>query len=219
MSKYLNWKLLSITAVVQAAIVLLLLHFLRPSEPSKQVQTVPLTNAIAVAESLVRTQEDLSECIAELAAAMHSSNTKSNKKWVLTAHNGRTSRSYTDGDYTIISLPLFKGTNDYAIRLYCSYYNGFTERTADSWVEAGEYKKARKLYQLLQHFTPWAGEGIYVPKIALLDKLEKGDNVQANTQKYLAFALETPVKMILSGIENIPPMMVTNLLDVAQVKP
>ena len=177
-------------------------------------QTKVYTNAV----DLIKAQADeinaRSRLLYELAAERYSVNTKSNKKWVLTMHHGRKIRRYTDGNYTVVSLPIFEPGDEPALCNYCTHYNSLAARAADLKAQAGEYTEAKRFYKLLVHFDCGDLKKDYERKLTYLDKLERKEDVEVNLKKFMELSIPLGLTVDFSEIEKIQPIAVTNLLEI-----
>lgn len=169
-------------------------------------------------EQLVEAINSFSRLLADLAAERYSSS--SNESVILTLHEGKLIEKYTDGKYTIVSLPIFQSSDRTALCVYVENYNAFHLATADKAVGVGRYSEAKELYEVLLHFTRCSDltKEILEKRLPLLKKLEVGEENENNLKKFRElnqFYGTPPRRIDFSQIEK-RATVVKNVLDIRQ---
>lgn len=173
----------------------------------------PLLANSPVEKHLLDENQSLSRVLAELAAERYSFHSNRNEVWIFTIHQGSKPRKYTDKKYTVVSLPLDNLTHESALTRYVDLYNRHNEKAADALVKAGNYSEAREIFGLLLHYNrSGVGKAELIRRLTLLDKLDKGEEMQDNLRKFMDLFVDSAAHLGFADIETIPPIVVTNLL-------
>lgn len=201
-----GFKLLTLAAILAGVIITKSDDAVDP--PAAQSGRVPY-------DRLLDEVNSLSGFLWELAAERYSAVSKRGEVWILTVHDGWNIRKFKDKKYTVVSLPAVQPINKIGLCRYAAQYNALNEQAADQMVKNGRYKDARELYQLVLRFhcPDEAPKEQVEQKLSILDKLEKGQNVEANLKEFGELTLELGSLLDLSGIDRIQPKEVTNLLN------
>lgn len=155
----------------------------------------------------------LCSALAELAIQRYEEDGKSGKISILTLQtNNFDFAKYADNDFELVCLPVVASDDWKGFCRYAYDYNECNIKKADLMVQAGQYKQARKIYQLLLRFDPC---GLQTPRLKArllcLDKLEKheevSDNIKLFTDNCGCGALTD-----WGQLRNLKPTFVTNLL-------
>ena len=150
----------------------------------------------------------------ELAAERYAANTNRNQKWILTTHDGMEILKFTDKKHTVVSLPAFLPNDAIALSLYAAHYNALSERAADLKAKAGNYDEPIELYRLLLHFDRSDTKERRKKKLALLQKLKRGEDVETTTRQFMELSDDLGTLINFHQLERITPAVVTNLLEV-----
>jgi hypothetical protein len=149
----------------------------------------------------------------ELANERFDEDRKANRKCLMSAHWQNPALTFTDGEFTVISLPYVQHT-EYGIRLYCNHYNSFVEYEADTAVKEGRYPEAEKRLRLLKHFGNEELWPSYDQKLELMKNIRNNKNEDPAFAKYMELS-NTPYSVLrLSSLRKEQPTPVTNLLEV-----
>jgi hypothetical protein len=133
---------------------------------------------------------------------------------ILTSHEGLNIVSFTDKDFTVISLAAPLPDENIALSRYTSHYNSISEHAADLQVLDGHYDEPARVYRLLVHFGDAANKEKLVKKLSLLESLQRGTNVVEDRRKLAALSTDLCTIMKLDTLDKVKPTVVTNLLDV-----
>jgi hypothetical protein len=171
-------------------------------------------------EATVLTENtSLSAVLFDLAAANWEKDTKDGQLKILTLHDWSDEQEilkFTDTRYMVISIPILSDGDLLGFCRYAASYNAFTMKAADEKVKAGNYKQARQIYELLKHFDCCdVLKARLDPRLECLTRLEKGENVVDNLERFSKLFDNLGSLTGLSKADQIPPKLVTNLLDVA----
>lgn len=172
----------------------------------------------ATAKEMVKELNSAASALFDLAGERFAANEKRHAVWIMTLHDASKSLEvlkYTDGRITVVALPVVVPDGELGLRRYVNAYNAYNVKSADLKVKAGRYKEARELYSLLLHFDPQGAlaEGVR-RRLAHLEKLEKGDDVQKNLKELMDLFTDLSPSL-LAGIEDVRPTPATNLLEVS----
>lgn len=117
----------------------------------------------------------LGQIMYELAAERHTDNADRGEMWIMTVHRGTTIRKYSDGRFTVVSLPIVHPDVRIGLCRYAAQYNALNVVDADRLVMNGRYEDARRIYNLVLHFDR-CGDSILKEqtgkKLELLKRLE-----------------------------------------------
>jgi hypothetical protein len=149
----------------------------------------------------------------ELASQRFDEDRKANRKYLMSAHWQKPSLTFTDGEFTVISLPYVEHT-EYGVRLYCNHYNSFVEYEADSAVNEGRYSEAEKRLRLLRHFGNEELWRTYDQKLDLLKMIHHNSKEDGAFVKYMELSNPPYSVLQLSSVRKQQPTPVTNLLEV-----
>jgi hypothetical protein len=181
-----------------------------PTKTKEQLERVPY-------EYLVDEINSLSRLLFQLAAERYAATSNRSENWIFTVHEGRTVRKFSDGRFVLVSLPLFQPTDTIAVRRYAAHYNAFNIQFADRLAKAGNYKKARELYELVRHFDPTGVDFTrdqLDKKLAYLRKLENREDTTKNLKELLALSEEIGPLVDFTMIDKLAPTTVTNLTSI-----
>ena len=171
----------------------------------------------AATNDMVKELDSAASALFQLAGERFAANEKSHAVWIMTLHDASKSfevLKYTDGRTTVVALPVVVPDDEFGLRRYVDAYNGYNLKSADLDVKSGRYKEAREMYSLLLHFDPpvWRAEGLR-RRLAYLERIEKGEDVQKNLREFMGlFTNLSP--SFLAGLEAVRPAVVTNLIEV-----
>ncbi len=149
----------------------------------------------------------------ELANERFQEDRKANRKYLMSAHWQKPSLTFTDGEFTVISLPYVEHT-EYGVRLYCNHYNSFIEYEADSAVKEGRYPEAEKRLRLLRHFGNEELWPTYDQKLELIKTIRNNNKEDPAFAKYMEMSNPPYSVLQLSSLRKQQPTPVTNLLEV-----
>jgi hypothetical protein len=148
----------------------------------------------------------------ELAAEKHAVNSNHHEIWIITFHKGGSARKYSDGRFTLLSLPVLAEKEKSAICLFATHYNSFNLAVSDELVTAGNYKDARDLLRLTRHFDRCGDASLsdmVERKLSHLEKLMRGDEPDKNLKDFLELKEEHGTTFEL-GIPGKVPIVKTN---------
>jgi hypothetical protein len=159
----------------------------------------------------------LSGFLYELAAERYAAHSNRNETWFLTVHQGRNLRKWTDGRFTLLSLPALDKRDRIAKCRYAAQYNAFNLQAADRLVKAGKYAEAEELYCLVLYFDR-CGDDIMREqtntKLTVLEKLKKGEDRESNLKRFEELCDELAPLVDFSQVEKLAPTVVTNIMTV-----
>jgi hypothetical protein len=185
-------------------------HLRAPQKTDAEQQT----DLLRKLKYLEEVNQSLSVMLFELAAERYAQST--NKWRIFTAHRGGTVRQFTDGKYTVISLPFRERSDEIAVCRYAGLYNSFTQDSADLLVtKAGNYKEAEEVFRLLLHFSRdgIGNEGL-ASRLKLLEKLQKAEDRHATLAEFGKLYIGVGAHWNLADIDRAKPTLVTNLSEV-----
>jgi hypothetical protein len=134
---------------------------------------------------------------------------------ILSAHQWTENQSvlkYTDHDYTLVSVPVL--VEDWSgMCEFFNRYNVYHVRDADQKVRAGNYPKARKMYEVLMHADSCGGlRKDILERLKLLTQLERGEARETN--KVFSEYENLGTIPDLAQIDGLKAIVVTNLLTI-----
>jgi hypothetical protein len=156
------------------------------------------------------------DLLANLAAERYAAHSNRNETWVLTVHDGISVRKYTDGRYTVLSLPVSKADARGAICGYVNQYNSFNLKAADNLIVLGKYSEAMQLCRLIEHFGCRGSHANEEAKkrVVYLTALEEGKDRTAILNELRALYVDYRSPNDFARIDQSMPITVTNLLDI-----
>ena len=158
----------------------------------------------------------LNSILFELAAEKHAIHSSRGEKMILTLHEGRGVRKFTDGKWTVLSLPIAETQAEVGLCCYVRQYNSFVENQGDEMVREKRYQEAAELYRLLVHFDRCGGlwRETLEKKLGLLLKISDNTDVENNQAEFEALCLRTASHMNLARSHMMAPTVVSNLFEV-----
>ena len=153
--------------------------------------------------------------LGNLAAERHSAHHKRNETWILAVHEGNDVRKFTDGKYTLLSLPVLELPERAATYAYVNAYNRYNLQDADSLVLSGNYQEARQIFRLVERF---GGSNASITTLArsglsLLTRIESGREPESARAELMGRVSEVQSRHDYSVAESLQPHMVKNLLE------
>jgi len=158
----------------------------------------------------------LLDLLGDLAAERYAANSNRNETWILTVHVGHSIRKYTDGKYTVLSLPASKQEARGAICSYVNQYNSLNLRAADLLVRSGKYDEARNLLQLIDHFGCQGSHTNQEAKKRLpyLAKLVAGEDPEPIVEQLRNLYVDYRSPLDFTQIDRSASKVVPNLLEI-----
>lgn len=178
----------------------------------------PVTNAVGVVDvprQAVNEINSLNRLLYALAAERYAANSNRNQTWIMTVHEGGWLGKFTDGRYTVVSLPTLEPSDRIAVCRYAGQYNAFNLQSADAKAQAGKYHEARELYELTLRFDPCGGplREEMEQKLACLRRLEKGEEPDKNLKRLRELHVDYTTGLDLVRIETAPVRVVRDLKE------
>jgi hypothetical protein len=172
----------------------------------------------------------------EFASAQYHRDSARKEKKLMTTHRGQTVKAYTDGKWTVVSIPFSNPTERAANALFCMHYNALVGTAIDAAVDAKSFKDALIFYQLAiqrarMTWTPqrWSEDPISIPhylehsiqlaisedekKFALLEKMSRTGALEKDLQEYQKLCTPLQARYKLEEIDKVKPIGVPDLLS------
>jgi hypothetical protein len=144
-----------------------------------------------------------------------------NQTWIFHVHNSSENsklQKYTDGKFTVVSVPAQDDMEIEGLRLYAYHYNAWVMHKADLLAMDGHYDDSLSLYKLIQRF---GDIGCYsdqlAKKISLVEQLKAGVSVDSN-KTALNSMINNYVHSVCDGLETAQPITVSNLFFNVKVR-
>jgi len=118
-----------------------------------------------------------------LAADRYRTDTNLGRRWILTGHLGADFRGYTDGEYSVISIP-FNERKKEATLLFCNHYNLFVHKEVDKAVQSEKIESAKKVLLILNSLKI-NGDDQAERKLKLIKELEQSPKDKETVKKVL----------------------------------
>jgi hypothetical protein len=179
-----------------------------------KLATTTINVEAATFQALTNDCQSYASVLYELAFAKHVSDHQTGLRNILTVHNGREIRKYGDGEVIVISLPAWNDQDRSGLCLFAEHYNLLNIQAADEMVLRGNTREARKLYQLLAHFDRRGNfTNELADRLSLLARLEGVEPAVDALQKFRELYSEYSSRLVVSGVDTVEPLNVTNLLS------